>query len=238
MVDCIRSTDLLLIPGMMCDERLWQPQVDALSSKYRVQVCSIAGADSIEELARHILAKAPPTFALAGLSMGAIVAFEMWRQAPERIERLALLDTNHRADAPERFAIRNRQIEQAQSGQLKQILSDELKPNYLAEVNKSNAAMLEQVLMMGLDLGEAVFVQQSVALRDRCDSTATLASIHCPVVIVCGSEDQLCPVSLHQTMAQGIRHAKLHIVQNCGHLSTIEQPEAVNTILHQWLQAA
>lgn len=238
MVDCIRSTDLLLIPGMMCDERLWQPQVESLSTEYRVQVCSMTGADSIKDIARQILAEAPATFALAGLSMGAIVAFEMWRQAPERIERLALLDTNYRADAAERFAIRNRQIEQVQGGQLKQILSDELKPNYLAEVNKSNTALLEQILMMGLDLGESVFVQQSVALRDRCDSTATLASIHCPVVIVCGSEDQLCPVSLHEAMAMGIPHATLHIVKNCGHLSTLEQPDAVSAILREWLQAA
>lgn len=235
MVDCIRSTNLLLIPGMMCDERLWRHQLRALSTEIRVQVCSMVGARSIAEIATRILAAAPQKFALAGLSMGAIVAFEMWRQAPDRIERMALLDTNSAADAPERFAIRNRQIKQVQAGQLSQILSDELKPNYLAEVNKTDTALLEEVLQMGMDLGQDCFVEQSIALRDRADSTPTLATITCPVTIICGKEDQLCSVSLHEDMAAEIPRATLNVIEDCGHLSTLEQPEAVNKILRQWL---
>ena len=237
MTNCIRSTDLLLVPGMMCDQRLWRHQAAALSAECRIHYGQMIGSDSIERIAASILKDAPATFALAGLSMGAIVAFEMWRQVPERIERIALLDSNYRADAPERFAIRNRQIEQAQQGQLRGLLRDELKPNYLAEMHKDNIELLEEVLQMGLDLGEQVFVDQSIALRDRQDSTDTLLTIDCPVVIICGNEDQLCPVSLHQAMAVAIPHAQLAVISDCGHLSTLEQPEAVNQQLQKWLSA-
>ncbi len=237
MVDCIRSTDLLLIPGMMCDARLWRHQVEALSGQYRIQVASMSEGDSIKTIAEQILASAPPSFAVAGLSMGAIVAFELWRQAPERIERIALLDTNYRADAPERFAIRNRQIEQAKAGQLTTLLRDELKPSYLAAVHQDNTELLAEVLAMGVDLGTEVFINQSIALRDRIDSTDTLATIDCPVSIICGNEDRLCAVSLHEAMAIAMPHAELHIVKDSGHLSTLEQPQAVNQLLQQWLQS-
>ena len=143
------AKNLLLLPGMMCDERLWQHQVDALGDQCRVQVCSLAGAASIYQLAASVLAMAPQRFALAGLSMGGIVAFEMWRQSPQRIERLALLDTNFRADPPERQRIRNAQIQSVRSGYLQQVLRDELKPNYLADCHKQNTALLDKVLAQG-----------------------------------------------------------------------------------------
>ena len=238
MTDCIRSTNLVLIPGMMCDGRLWRHQVEEFSADYQIQLAEMKQGDSISEIARLILAKAPPVFALAGLSMGAIVAFEMWRQAPQRIQRLALLDTNYRADASERFAVRNRQIEQVQSGQLKTVLRDELKPNYLAKIHANNAELLAEILAMGVDLGAEVFVRQSIALRDRIDSTATLATINCPVTVICGNEDQLCAVSLHEAMAVGIPSAHLEVIKDCGHLSTLEQPAAVNQILKNWLETA
>jgi pimeloyl-ACP methyl ester carboxylesterase len=238
MSDCIRSTNLVLIPGMMCDERLWAPQVACLSGEYHIHIAHMKQGNSIQAIAKNILSTAPPTFALAGLSMGAIVAFEIWRQASMRVQRLALLDTNYRADAPERFGSRNRQIAEVQNGHLQEILRDELKPNYLAEIHKNNAVFLEEVLAMGMDLGADVFVRQSVALRDRIDSTHTLATIDCPVTIICGSEDQLCGVSLHEAMAVAIPKARLEVIQECGHLSTLEQPEAVNEILKNWLQAA
>jgi len=223
---------------MMCDRRLWRHQAKALSSDYQIHYAQMVEGSSIEAIAGDILAAAPPKFALAGLSMGAIVAFEMWRQAPERIERMALLDTNHQADAPDRFAIRNRQIEQVQGGQLEMVLKDELKPNYLAQIHKSNSQLLEEVLAMGMDLGAEVFVRQSIALRDRRDSSATLETITCPVSIICGDEDQLCAVSLHEAMAVAIPHAELEVVAQCGHLSTMEQPLAVNSALTRWLQRA
>lgn len=236
MAECIRSTDLLLIPGMMCDARMWQAQIDALSNQIRIHPCEMVG-DSVKKIAEQILASAPDSFALAGLSMGAIVSFEIWRQAPKRVERMALMDTNFRADTAERKQLRNRQIEQVAAGGLEEILRDELKPNYLAQLHRNDMELLDRVLEMGMSLGEQAFFEQSVALRDRPDSSATLASIDCPVVTICGDEDQLCPVSLHREMTEKIGGAELHIVDHCGHLSTMEQPQEVNKILVDWLRS-
>ncbi len=231
-------SSLLLLPGMMCDHRLWRHQCEALAGDVPVHVGDISGADSIAEIAAQVLAEAPPRFSLAGLSMGGIVAFEMWRQAPERIERMALLDTNYRADAEDRRMLRNQQIHAVRAGELMSVLRDELKPNYLAQVHRDNTELLDEVLAMGMELGEDVFIDQSLALRDRPDSEATLPNITCPVLVLCGAEDTLCPVSLHETMAARIDNAELVVVEECGHLSTMEQPEAVNSAMARWLAAA
>ena len=240
MTDCIRSTDrpvLLLLPGMMCDERLWQHQINHFSKSHQVIVAEISGANTVAEIASRVLLKAPARFSLAGLSMGGIVAMEMWRQAPERIERLALLDTNHHADAPEKFMIRHRQMEAVTLGRLLDVMREELKPNYLAACHRNNSQLLDEVLTMGIDQGEEVFVQQSLALRDRIDSGPTLKTISCPTLVLCGEEDLLCPVSVHQYMADNIPSAKLEVIEDCGHLATMEQPEQVNQAMQQWLLA-
>jgi pimeloyl-ACP methyl ester carboxylesterase len=229
---------LVLLPGMMCDERLWRHQVADLSELCHMQVGDMGEASDIPSIARGILARCPETFALAGLSMGGIVALEMWRQAPQRIERLALLDSNFRADAPERQALRDDQIERVRAGELETVLRDELKPNYLANCHKANTELLDDVLQMGLDLGPDVFVRQSEALRDRPDSSDTLSTIDCPTLVLCGEEDELCPVSLHREMAAAIPHSQLCIIEDCGHLSTMEQPDAVTRNLRNWLRAA
>jgi pimeloyl-ACP methyl ester carboxylesterase len=238
MVDCIRSRKLLLLPGMMCDLRLWRHQADALAGTVAISFGDITGACSVEALAARVLANAPDRFALAGLSMGGIVALEMWRQAPQRVERLALLDTNYRADTPQRRQQRNQQITRAAEGELKNILRNELKPNYLAKLHRNNTPLLDEVLAMGIELGESVFIEQSAALRDRPDSTLTLATIECPTLVLCGDEDQLCPVELHRSMAQRITGAHLDVIENCGHLSTLEQPAAVNQAMYAWLNVA
>ena len=235
MPECIRSTKLVLLPGMMCDERMWAAQLRSVSALADIKVGDITRCDSIAGIAASVLLQAPEYFSLAGLSMGGIVAMEMWRQQPQRIERLALLDTNFRADAPERQAIRNRQIPAAAQGGLESILRDELKPNYLAQEHRSNLALLDELLQMGLDLGDDVFVRQSLALRDRSDGTSTLPTISCPTLILCGAEDSLCPPSVHEEMAELIKGARLDIVPSCGHLSTMEQPEYVNRVLSEWL---
>lgn len=236
MADCIRSTNLVLLPGMLCDALMWSHQFRSFSGEIQVQVGDIGVADSVQEIARDVLSEAPPTFALAGLSMGGIVALEMWRQAPERIERLALLDTNYRADTGERKLLRDRQIRQVEEGQLRQILRDELKPNYLAIQHRNNTKLLDELLAMGQRLGDQVFIRQSLALRDRPDSTATLATIQCPVLVLCGAQDTLCPETLHREMASQIPRAKLSVIADCGHISTMEAPERVTVELRKWLQ--
>lgn len=219
---------IVLLPGMMCDRRLWSAQIAALEAEgHPVLVPDISGAQSIHEIARQVLAQTPERFALAGLSMGGIVAFELWRQASGRITHLALLDTNAREELPERRALRGPQIEAVASGRLREVMIEEMKPRYLAERHRADRLLLDLVLDMALALGPDAFRRQSIALRDRPDSVATLATIDCPTLVLCGREDTLCPIEYHLAMAERIRGADLVVLGDCGHLSPLEAPEAV-----------
>jgi pimeloyl-ACP methyl ester carboxylesterase len=228
---------LLLLPGMMCDARLFEPQMVALSSNRETKVMPLTGKNSIPELAQQILKAAPDCFALLGLSMGGIVAMEMIRQAPERISRLALLDTNPMADAPERKAIRDQQIARVEDGELRTIMRDEMKPNYLADVKNKNE-ILELCMTMAESLGPKVFIEQSLALKMRADQCQTLKKISVPTLIACGEHDSLCPVEKHQFMHQLITGARLCVIPGAGHLPTLEQPKLVNQELKMWLEIA
>ena len=187
----------------------------------------------MQALAAHALAEAPERFAMAGLSMGGILAFEIWRQAPERVTHMALLDTNPHAEALERRSSRLEQIHTAIAGGLRELAIESLKPLYLAEAHRDDQRLLDTILDMALDLGPEVFKRQSLALRDRADSVPTLATIDCPTLVLCGAEDRLCPVAHHEFMAERIPHARLVVVENCGHMSTLEQPEVVTKELKQ-----
>jgi len=219
----------------MCDEVLWRHQVEYFSPQRDVLVMDLVDANSMAELAQQVLQKAPPSFALAGLSMGAILAFEVVRQAPERVAALALLDCTYLPDTPEKVERRNRQISDVRKGHLPQVLKDELKPNYLAKALRQDQDLLDEIMSMGLDLGDDVFVSQSLALRDRIDSTDLLPNITCPSLVLCGDEDELCPIELHQTMAQQIPNASLKVIASCGHLASLERPDAVNAAMDDWL---
>lgn len=232
---CIRSTELLLLPGMMCDERLWSQQVAALAADCRVHCGDLTRDNSITAIAERVLDAAPPRFALAGLSMGGIVALEIMRSAPERVERLALLDTNFRADNPERKVQRNRQLTELETLGLEQLVREELLPAYLADGHPDTQHILNEVLDMGLRLGDEVFVRQSIALRDRLDSSSVLAGIDCPTLVLCGEQDRLCSVELHREMAEKISGSRLQVIPHCGHLATMEQPGRVIAEMRHWL---
>jgi pimeloyl-ACP methyl ester carboxylesterase len=161
---------------MMCDERLFEPKISGFSSTRQVTVMPLRGRASITELAQDILEEAPKTFALLGLSMGGIVAMEIIRQAPERVTRLALFDTNPMADAPERKLIRDQQIQRVEQGELRAIMRDEMKPNYLAD-GENKTAILELCMELAEGLGPQPFIDQSNALRSRDDQSQTLTSI-------------------------------------------------------------
>ncbi|MBC6429095.1 MAG: alpha/beta hydrolase [Cellvibrionales bacterium] len=232
-----KKTPLVLLPGMLCDGRMWQAQVSDLAAICDPLIIGdISRASSIRKIAQQVLATAPGHFALAGLSMGGIVALEIVRQAPERITHLALLDTNAYAEKPERQAKRAHEIDCAQVGQLRKLMIEQMKPLYLAKANRQNQTLLHLVLDMAMDLGPDVFERQSIALRDRPDASGTLATIRCPTLVLCGAEDALCPVAYHQYMQSQIPNARLEIIDNCGHLSALECPQQVNTHLRQWLQ--
>ncbi len=222
---------VLLLPGMLCDRRLWQSQADALGPN--VHYADTTQDDNFEAMARRTLERAPQRFAVAGLSMGGILAFEIWRQAPQRVTHMALLDTNPHPDTPERRSLRLEQIATALSGGLRDLAVDSLKPLYLAEAHRDDETLLELVLDMAMDLGPEVFERQSQALRNRADSVPTLETIDCPSLVLCGDEDTLCPPGYHALMAERIRGARLSIVEHCGHLSSLEQPEVVTRELKQ-----
>ncbi|NNL34823.1 MAG: alpha/beta fold hydrolase [Silicimonas sp.] len=227
-------TSLVLLPGMMCDARLWGPQMGAFGRR-AVLHAPLTEHDTVEALADAVLAAAPPRFALAGLSMGGIVAMEVVRRAADRVERLALLDTNPRAELPEIRVAREPQIEAVKAGGLREVMRDELKPNYLVE-SPEKPAILHVCMNMAMALGPEVFVRQSRALALRPDQTETLASWRGPTLILVGAEDRLCPRDRHELMHALIPGSTLVIVDDAGHLPTLEQPERTTAALIRWLE--
>lgn len=226
---------LVLLPGMMCDARLFGPQINALSGRYPIMTAPLGGQETIEKLATEVLQTAPPKFALAGLSMGGIVAMEMVRQAGDRVVGLALLDTNPLAEAEATKDRRAKQIAAALAGDMRRVMRDEMKPNYLAD-GPNQGAILDLCMAMATDLGPAVFVRQSQALRDRRDQTETLRRYAGQTLILCGRQDILCPVERHRLMQNLIPGSTIHIVEDAGHLPTLEQPQITTAALSRWLE--
>jgi pimeloyl-ACP methyl ester carboxylesterase len=192
--------------------------------------------DGMDAVAARILTDAPPRFALAGLSMGGYIAFAMLRQAPERIAKLALLDTSARPDTPEQSAAREKFIAMAQAGKLPEIV-DMLAPRFLHRDRHNDQTLNRIVRDMAADTGADAFVRQERAIMTRPDSRPLLASIKCPTLVLVGEGDELTPPDLAKEIAGGIAGARLTVVPNSGHLSTIEQPDAVNAALAEWLQS-
>lgn len=230
------SLPLLLLPGMMCDARLFGPQIEALAPRREIVVPLPTGHDDMAALAAEILRRAPGRFALAGLSMGGIVAMEIVRQAPGRVDRLALIDTNPLAEADAVRARRAPQIETVRQGRLAEVIRDEMKPHYLAH-GPGRQAILDLCMDMALDLGAGVFCRQSRALRDRPDQQDTLRRYRGETLILCGREDALCPVARHELMHDLVQGSDLKIIEGAGHLPTLEQPEATTRALARWLEA-
>ncbi|MEL7514862.1 MAG: alpha/beta fold hydrolase [Pseudomonadota bacterium] len=225
---------LVLIPGMMCNERLFQPQVAAFSSKRPVTVVVPKGSSSMAGLAQAVLATAPPRFALAGLSLGGIVAMQIIRQAPERVSRVALLDTNPLPDPPDKAPIREAQVEKVRRGALDEVMRDEMKPNYLAD-GPAKQDILDLCMQMANALGPEVFAMQSQAVQTRPDQSDTLRGVTVPALVLCGQEDRLCPIERHELMHDLIPESELVVIPCAGHLPTLEQPNRTNEALQAWL---
>ena len=228
-------TPLLFLPGMMCDARLFAPQIAALSAQRIVSCAALNNHDTMEALAAEVLALAPARFALAGLSMGGILAMEVLRQAPERVAGLALLDTNPLAEREEVQAARGPQIDAVKAGHLSDLMQELMIPNYLATPDPTHP-ISTLCLEMALGLGPEVFVRQSRALRDRRDQCETLKSYDGPTLILCGDKDRLCPVSRHELMHDLMPQSRLMILRDCGHLPTLEFPEETTAALSRWLE--
>ena len=223
-----------MVPGMMCDERIFSPQIKELSQNLEVTIGDISNFSSVRELASDVLKKAPKSFSLLGHSMGGIVAMEIYSQEPNRIEKLILMDTNPKAELDEVKLKREPQIREVNKGKLLEVMRDEMKPNYLAESeNKTN--VLSVCMDMALNLGPDVFINQSRALQSRLDQQNTIQSIKIPVLIMCGSEDKLCPVERHEMMHNMISDSDLKIINNAGHMPTLEQPRETTEVIKEWL---
>lgn len=229
-------TPVVLVPGLACTAEMFAPQVAALSPHRPVSIASTREGDSIARMAAAILRDAPPRFALGGISMGGYIAFEIERQAPERVERLALLDTTARPDAPEQTAQRQALIARAEDGQLEAIMR-EIASRLLHPRHKADQSLIEVQVRMGLDVGAADFVRQQRAIIGRPDSRPDLPGIRVPTLVLVGDRDPLTPPIRAHEMADALPDANLVIVPDCGHASTLEQPDAVNAALLDWLDA-
>jgi len=227
---------ILLVPGLVSSPRIFSPVIPALWRYGPVTVANHIRDDNMGAIARRILAEAPPRFALAGHSMGGYIAFEIIRQAPDRVAKLALMNTQARPDTVEASARRRGMITRAQGGEYRAML-DELFPGFVHPSRQGDAGLRQLVHDMGDDVGPEAFVRQQTAIMSRPDSRPALAWIKCSTLVLSGDQDNTIPNSLSMEMAGGIPEAKLKILQNCGHLSQVEQPQATADALVEWLRS-
>lgn len=230
----MNDRNLLLIPGLLCTGRLWRDQIAALEDDFSIQVAQHHLDDNLSDIAGRILDAAPESFSLAGLSMGGYIAFEIWRQAPERVERLALLDTRATKDTPEETQRRKDLLALADRGRFTGI-SERLMPLFIHEDRLSDADLTSDIVQMAADTGKDGFVRQIKALMARPDERPLCKTISVPTLILCGRQDALTPVSMHEEMAGLIPDSDLVIIENCGHLSTMETPDEVTAAMRKWL---
>jgi pimeloyl-ACP methyl ester carboxylesterase len=226
----------LLIPGLLCTARLYAEQIPVLWRYGPVMVADHRRDDTMAAIVARILAAAPPRFALVGLSMGGHLALEVMRQAPDRVARLALLDTSARGDTPEITERRQRQVELAQNGRLGEVVDQQL-PLFVHRDRQGDASLAGIVRAMTDETGVEAFVRQQRALMGRADLRPSLAAIRCATVVLVGDGDELTPPSFAREIAGGIAGARLVVVPASGHLSTLEQPAAVNAALVEWMAA-
>jgi len=231
----MEKTKLILVPGLLCDALLWRAQLDALADVAEMRVADHTRSATMAEVARDVLADAPyKSFALAGLSMGGYVALEMMRQAPQRVHRLALLDTSARGESPEQTERRKAFIALAARGKFAGV-TEALMPQLIHPSRLGDTALTGAIRQMANNVGKEAFVRQQQAIMSRAESRPLLAAIKCPTLVLCGRQDQLTPLDRHEEMAAGIQGAKLEVLEECGHISTMEKPGEVNRALRQWL---
>ena len=226
---------ILLVPGLLSSPRIFAPIVPALWRYGPVTVANHIRDDSMGAIARRILAEAPPRFALAGHSMGGYIAFEMFRQAPERIAKLALMNTQARPDTPEAIIRRRGMIGRTQAGEFGAVL-DELFPIFVHPSRVNDPGLRQLISDMGDDVGPEAFIRQLEAVIGRADSRPTLAQITCPTLVLTADQDNTVPNPLSTEIAEGIHGAKLVVLGDCGHMVQAEQPQATAKALVEWLR--
>jgi pimeloyl-ACP methyl ester carboxylesterase len=227
---------IVLVPGLNCSARLYAEQIPALWQFGPVTVADHTRDDTLAAIGRRILAAAPPRFALAGLSMGGYLCFEIMRQAPQRVTRLALLDTGGRAETPEQTKAREPRIELAKTGRFAEVVDRQF-PLLVHRDRHGDTALKRVVRLMAEETGPDAFLRQQHAIMARPDSRPGLAAIECPTLVLVGEEDELTPPALAREMADAIPGARLVVISDCGHLSTLEQPLSVTQALVEWMRS-
>lgn len=227
-------TPIVLIPGLLCSPSLYAAQLPALWQFGPVTIADHRRDETMDAIAKRILAAAPPRFALAGLSMGGYIAYAILRAAPERVTRLALLDTSARADLPEQSERRKAQIELARAGKLGEV-AETLWPLFVHKNRRDDAALKKTILQMAEDTGADAFIRQQTAIMSRPDSRPDLPKIKCPTLVLVGEGDQLTPPKLAEEIAGGIANSRLVVIPGSGHLTTLERPDSVNKALVEWM---
>lgn len=226
---------MCFLPGMMLDGRMWKRQLSAIQPLADAFVGDLSASASIAGMAADVLYSAPQKFHLVGLSLGAIVAMEIWRQEPGRVASLVVSGLNPQADPTERRGKRLAQVQRANVGELRAMMQDTFLPNYFAEP-AGGAALIEAILAAADDLGPAVFERQTEAQLGRPDSLSTLAEVDVPALVICGSQDRITPPSGQWEVARGLRNARFETIENAGHLVPMEQPAQFNEILLSFLE--
>lgn len=223
----------MFIPGLLCTPRLFAEQLPAV---WRAGPVTVARHhdDSVRSIAEGVLSAAPPRFALVGLSMGGYVAFEIMRRAADRVTRLALLDTTARPDGAEQTQRRRDQMALAAAGQFEDVV-DVLFQAWVRPSRQDDTALRQVVRQMAGETGPAAFARQQTAIMNRPDSVPELAAIGCPTLVLVGEEDQVTPPEHAKEIAAAVPGARLVVLPDCGHLSTLEQPAAVTRALVDWL---
>jgi pimeloyl-ACP methyl ester carboxylesterase len=227
---------LLILPGLLEDADAFEPQILALRGIAACTVADLTRAESIAGLAKEALKQGPQgPVSLLGHSMGGYVALEIMRQSPERVVRLALLNTNARPDSPESTENRKRLMSMAETDFPAVIQT--LIPKLMTEEHVQDTTMTGVITEMALGMGKDAFLRQERAIIGRIDSRPHLARIKSPTLVVAARQDALMPVALLQELADGISQSRLAIVEDSGHMASIEQPEQVTKLLLEWLDA-
>lgn len=226
---------VLLLPGLLCDQALWAHQVHALSEVTSVHVADLTRDDDIRQMAARILREAPDRFALAGLSMGGYVAFEILRQAPERVTRLALLNTSAAGDDAQRVAQRHAAIQSLQIGRFAGV-THRLLPQLIHPL-RIQGPLADAVRAMAERVGQDAFIRQERTILSRPDSRPLLANLRIPTVVAVGDSDVLTPLSDTLDIHRGISGSALQVFPQCGHLPALECPRETSALLHRWLTA-
>ena len=229
-------SDLVLIPGLASDAAVWSRTIDALGDDVRCTVGDTLQDHSLAGMADRILAAAPPSFTLAGLSMGGMVALEIMRAAPERVTGLAIVDSNAFPDAPEQAEQRRRTIAAIRAGvdlrgAGQASLAWLVHPDAEADVG-------QEIVDMGVRVGSEVYARQIEAVLERIDQRSVLATIGIPTLVITGADDAMIPASCAQAISASIRNSVLRVIPNCGHLPPIEKPQAVADLLRELIARA